>query len=243
MHQEKKLIEPPFIHPGQFPGQPGNSVHVWKFPVTRTEISLLNSSEKALADRFRQEADRFRFVNGRMALRALLSKYLSVPPMEIVIAAGKTQKPFISIPSSNIYFNVSHSGDWILITFVAGDELGIDIEKKDPGFEYKSFLQEHFSETEQTYIGRAADPVAAFYFLWTRKEALTKAWGTGLQENLKEVDVLNLNDLFGTNKKSWRLQSFNVSPDYPAAVAFPVTSDKVCYFDGSGLIMHGFQSY
>jgi 4'-phosphopantetheinyl transferase len=241
LYQEKKLIDVPFILPGQFPGGPGNSVHVWKFPVSSTELSLLTYSEKEFAGRFRLDEDRFRFAIGRIALRLLLSKYLSVPPMETVIAVDKNRKPFLSGPSANIYFNISHSGDWVLIA-IGGEELGIDIEKKDPGFDFKSFLPEHFNNTEQLYLAQSADPVSAFYFLWTRKEALTKAWGTGLQENLKKVDVLNLNVLFEANKKNWRLQSFSISLNYPAAVAFSDSSDKVCYFDGSGFIADGLQS-
>jgi 4'-phosphopantetheinyl transferase len=242
LHLEKKLIDVSFINPGPFPGEPVNSVHVWKFPVIRTDLCLLTSSEKEFAARFRLEEDRFRFATGREALRLLLSKYLSAPPMEIIIAADKNRKPFISSPPSDIYFNVSHSGDWVLIAFT-GAELGIDIEKKDPDFDYKSFLREHYSESEQKYIAEAADPVAAFYFLWTRKEALIKAWGTGLRENLNEVDVLDSDDLFEFNQKHWRLQSFNISLDYPAAVAFPGASDRVFHFDGRGLSVHGFQSY
>jgi 4'-phosphopantetheinyl transferase len=230
--QQENLTEPSFINRDQFPLELESSVHVWKFPVTETEFTLLTPAEKELAARFRFDGDRNRFSVGRQALRLLLSRYLCLPPTEIVIAGEKNQKPFIDHPSSDIHFNISHSGNWVLIAF-AKDELGIDIEKMNTRFSYDGLLEDHFSAAEKTYISRSADPVAAFYFLWTRKEALTKARGTGLQENLKEIVVLDLNGLFEIGNQSWKLKSFNISLEYPAAIAFSGSVDNIVYFDGN----------
>jgi 4'-phosphopantetheinyl transferase len=229
LEREIKSTEIQFTNHDQNSWELGNSVHVWKFPVIKTGFSLLTEPEKEFAGRFRFEADRDRYAVGRQALRFLLSKYLSVSPMKIIISAEKGQKPFISKPSSNIQFNVSHSGDWVLIAF-ANTPVGIDIEKINPEFSYKELLQDHFSEAEQTFISEAADPVSAFYYLWTCKEALTKCWGTGLQENLKPVNVLDLHSIIEMNNKSWQLKSFNISADYPAAIAYPFESENIIFF-------------
>jgi 4'-phosphopantetheinyl transferase len=233
---ENRSSENLFINPGNYSWELGSSVHVWKFPLIKSAFSLLTESEKELAKRFRFEGDRNRFAVGRQALRFLLSKYLDLKPEEISISAEKGQKPFISSPSSNIHFNITHSGEWVLIA-IAKDELGIDIEKIDPEFEFGDLLREHFSEAEQSFISQAGDPVAAFYFLWTRKEALTKAWGTGLQENLKLVSVLDLHALIEIRNKFWKLETFNVSSDYLTALAFSSTSENIIYFDGTGILI------
>ncbi len=213
----------------------GNDVHVWKFPAIQLSSSLLNEAEMESADRFRFEGDRNRYTVGRHALRLLLSKYLSVNPVELNFSSGGGRKPVIENSSAGIHFNISHSGEWVIIGFAAR-ELGIDIEKIDPGFDFQDLLQEHFSTEEKNFITEAPDPYQAFYYLWTRKEALTKAWGTGLQENLKEIRVLDKNSGFELNNKNWKLESFNISALYPAAIAFPQSLERVCFFNGSACL-------
>jgi len=232
--QESQSKEIQFINPVHFSWKLDRDVHIWKFPVKSTGFTMLTGSEIETGSRFRFEADRNRFAVGRQALRLLLSNYLSVRPLDIIISEKPGQKPVISSPSSGIHFNISHSGDWVLIA-MANDELGIDIEKIDPDFNHDDLIQEHFSESEQVFISRAADPVSAFYFLWTRKEALTKAWGTGLQENMKMVSALNDFSFLDRTKKIWKLESFHVSTEYPAALACFNQTESIHYFDGGGL--------
>jgi 4'-phosphopantetheinyl transferase len=211
-----------------------NEIQVWRFPAIPLASPLLTATEKESAARFRFEGDRNRYVMGRHAQRLLLSEYLSVDPFDLPIFSETGQKPFVSRPSSKIYFNTSHSGEWVVLAF-ARDELGIDIEKADPVFAYDDILKVHFSEAEKAYVLSAADSTAAFFFLWTRKEALTKAWGTGLQENLKEVSVLDDDPLIGMNHLSWSLRSFAVSENYPAALASHVINNIV-FLDGLALL-------
>jgi 4'-phosphopantetheinyl transferase len=232
LEQESQVKVIEFIHPGPNAWKLDNHVHVWKFPVRDDGFSLLTDPEKEFAGRFRFEGDRNRFIVGRQSLRLLLSKYLSVRPMDISIRSENGHKPFVSNPSCKIHFNISHSGDWVLIA-VAIEELGIDVEKINPGFDFKELLQEHFNEPEQLYISKAADPVSAFYYLWTRKEALAKAWGTGLQENLIMANALDEYSTSDSNKKLWNLKSFHVSNFYPAAIAYSVRSENIIFFDGN----------
>jgi 4'-phosphopantetheinyl transferase len=233
--QESQSKEIQFIDPVQFSWKLDRDVHIWKFPVMSTGFTMLTGSEIETGSRFRFVADRNRFAVGRQALRLLLSKYLSVKPLDIIISEKPGQKPVISSPSTGTHFNISHSGEWVLIA-IANDELGIDIEKIDPGFNMDELLQEHFSEPERSFISTAENPVAAFYFLWTRKEALIKACGTGLLENMKMVSALNDCSFLGRTKKIWKLESFHVSAEYPAALARFNQTESIHYFDGSGLI-------
>jgi 4'-phosphopantetheinyl transferase len=191
----------------------------------------LTAEEKKTADRFRREDDRNRFSTGRQALRFLVSKYLSVRPLDISVISEKGRKPFISEPAADIHFNISHSGDWVLIAF-AHQQLGIDVEKINPEFDFNNLLEDHFSETEQSFISRAVDSVSAFYYLWTRKEALAKAWGTGLQNFMRQVSVLNLNSSLAWQQDSWKLKSFRISGLYPAALAYSQGTENLKYFEG-----------
>ena len=214
----------------------GNDVHIWKFPAISLSSSLLTKAEMESAERFRFEGDRNRYTVGRHALRLILSRYLSVNPAELAFTVNGAGKPGIQKPAAEIHFNISHSGEWVIMGFAA-QELGVDIEKIDPVFGFYDLLQEHFSAEEKDFISESPEPHLAFYYLWTRKEALTKAWGTGLQENLKEVRVLNKNAGFELNKQNWKLESFRVSALYPAAIAFRGDLEKVHFFNGSAFLI------
>ncbi len=233
--QNKEISEFQFIQPEENSWKLNNDVHVWKFPLLPMMPSLLTGEEKMIAGRFRQEGDRYRFVTGRQALRLLVSNYLSVRPMDIEIISEKGRKPFISKPASDILFNISHSGEWVLIA-LAQHELGIDLEKINPEFDFGNLFEDHFSEDEQDYISAASDVLFAFFYLWTRKEALIKAWGTGLQDHMKWIPVLNVDSYLDRYQKSWKIESFQLSPFYPAALAYSGQLESLKYLDGSFIL-------
>jgi 4'-phosphopantetheinyl transferase len=161
-------------------------------------------------------------------------------PLDIEIVAEKGKKPFIRYPGTQLQFNISHSGQWVVVA-LAYEELGIDIEQINSSFDYSMLLEDHFTVAEQRFVIDAEIPATAFYFLWTRKEALVKAAGGGLQEKLKAVSVLDGQDFAEVNKKKWKISSFTLSADYPVSLAY-CGSLKNCYFDGSLLISPQVQS-
>ncbi len=226
--------EPRFLIPEPFPGILNNDLHIWKIPVLPVNFYFLSSEERAVAERFRFEEDRLRFSVARQSLRLLLANYLSILPQELIFSTRDNQKPILVSPVDGLHFNISHSGGWVLVA-VASEEVGIDIEILDEDFAYQNLLPEHFSEKEQEFISGSPDQLRAFYYLWTRKEAVTKAWGTGLQENLKTVTVSDQRSLRGPDHKIWTLESLSLSPFYPAAVAFSGGPRNIVYFDGSSL--------
>ena len=231
MEQDQEIQ---FMSPVHFYKLAANDIHVWKFPVVNADVSYLSESEQAFAFRFHFESDRNRFVVGRQAIRFLLSKYLSVNPEEIVITSDKGQKPVISSPAFPIHFNISHSRDLVLVA-IGGKQLGVDLEKIDAAFDYTALLEEHFSDAERKFMAAAQDPRKTFYFIWTRKEALTKAWGTGLLENLKEVSALETITRRANEKKSWNVKSFYADRQYPAAIAYTEDSVNFVFLDGNSL--------
>lgn len=224
---------PVFTDPGSCPWELKDALHVWRFPAGPVAPSLLTDAEKQFADRFHRPEDRNRFVSSRQALRLLLSKYLSKTG-EIELSLTGAGKLFLPGALSPVFFNLSHSGRWILLAF-AKDELGVDIEQVHPQFEFQDLLAAHFNAQEASFVRASPDPAGAFYYLWTRKEALTKAWGTGLQENLQEVAALE-DGPHPKNHKAWTLSSFYVSTDYPAAVACAAMPAHILYFEGGSLL-------
>jgi 4'-phosphopantetheinyl transferase len=226
---QKTPTIPEFLSPEYCSWNLSHQIHLWRFSVRPTVSSLLTENEKEFAGRFRFEEDRNRYITGRHALRLLLSLYLRQSG-EILIRSEATGKLYLSNASPGIFFNLSHSGDWVIIGF-GTCEVGVDIEKIQPDFIFDDLLAEHFSQAEAHFVLSSPDPRSAFYFLWTRKEALTKAWGTGLQENLKQRDVARDIALIN-NDEVWTVNSMNLSADYPAAVAWAGIPRDIFYFEG-----------
>jgi 4'-phosphopantetheinyl transferase len=233
--KENRFEDFVIVQKDQFDWNLEDAIHVWKFPALTSDLSLLTDAERRVASRFRFEEDRNRYITGRGCLRFLLSKYLALNPFEIPIISEKGQKPFVENPGVPVRFNISHSGQWVVIA-ISKRELGIDIEKVDSSFDYSNLLQEHFSLAEQQFVSGAKVPVDAFYLLWTRKEAFTKAEGVGLHENLKSVSALSENVISGVHNKKWKIKSFSLSRDYPVSLVYSGSPIDIDYFDGSLLL-------
>jgi 4'-phosphopantetheinyl transferase len=184
-------------------------------------LSLLSPAEVERANRYLRVEDRNRSVISRGALRIILGKYLHQSPSAIQFGFDKNKKPFlINGDMPGLHFNVSHSGDWLLIT-VSGHEIGVDVELINPGFPYRDILTDYFTDDEARYIlEKNADE--RFFMLWTRKEALTKATGTGLHDKLKYIPSLDgehyTNKEILPTKRDMYTTSFKLNDGYIASV-------------------------
>lgn len=182
----------------------------------------LTTDEQTRAERYRQSADRLRFVGGRMALRVVAGRYVGQPPAALPLTIGPYGKPELD-GATGWHANVSHTGEWILLA-VGRSPVGIDTEGINPQFSYADLLPAGFGVAEQDWLARQPDPRQAFYTLWTRKEALVKATGIGMTDDLPRLPVLDgtqsvESGLLGATG-TWVVQSFAVSDTYPAAVAY-----------------------
>ncbi len=88
---------------------------------------------------------------------------------------------------SGVCFNLSHSGDWVILA-VGETEVGCDIERiklVDP----LRLGKVVYTEAELEYISSNPDRLGRFYELWTKKEALLKCMGKGFHRAAKTVEV------------------------------------------------------
>jgi len=178
---------------------------------------LLPEKELAKAVRYVREADRKRYIADKYFLRSLLSGIISIPAREIEFNHTADKKPFID----GVEFNVSHSGNYIL-TAIGSRPIGIDLELVNPDFEFEPLLPNNFSEDEVAYIaGKAVN----FYQLWTRKEALLKATGEGITNNLDNVPCLT--PTISRNDSTYNLISFTVDEDYTACLATSINEAEI----------------
>jgi len=202
----------------------------------------LSYKELDKASRFHFDKDRIQYILTHGILRELLEKYFQasqsaktshkVTPKspydlgidaEILFEENEFGKPFMTTShkvtskspcdlNSNIEFNISHSGNMILIGFRfcknnvinANPQIGVDIEKIKPDFDFELVLDEFFTPKEQEAIWKSENSSETFFKFWTQKEALVKATGTGLTDDLKYYNLSAQS--FGTDKKENQLR-------------------------------------
>ncbi|MDH2387779.1 4'-phosphopantetheinyl transferase superfamily protein [Streptomyces sp. HNM0663] len=154
---------------------------------------VLDAEETARLTAFVRDRDRDTYAVAHVALRELLGERLGLPPREVPLArlpcvscGGPHGRPHV--PGDPVHFSLSHAHDAVLIA-IAEQAVGIDVEALPaPATALDVAAQLHSAErTELRSLGRldrSAELAAAFARCWTRKEALLKAKGVGLNEEL-----------------------------------------------------------
>ncbi|RYF52359.1 MAG: 4'-phosphopantetheinyl transferase superfamily protein [Cytophagaceae bacterium] len=205
-------------------------IHIWRIRTAAFSSdlekfkSLLTFAETEKINRYKSAASRQTRILSRAILKILLGRYLSLNPDEITFKSDQHKKPIIdNVILKNINFNVSHSGSWILIA-IATNPVGVDLEYTDASFTYQNLLDFSFSFEEKNYIQTSKIPHQSFYKLWTRKEALLKATGKGLIDELAlipSLDGLHQNPSQLINSaESWQITSFSIDENHIASTAF-----------------------
>jgi 4'-phosphopantetheinyl transferase len=187
---------------GQPPASPvlgRDDVHVWRIPLDLPQrlvgdlVPLLSAEEKARAARILSEEAGRRFIVSHGATRVILSRYLDEGPEQIGFAAGEEGKPYLLAPAGTpaVHFSLSHSGELALCAVAQGREVGVDVERVHPVSAWRQIATRYFSERENQALGAWPDgqTVRAFFQVWTRKEAYTKALGRGVSRHWTQFTV------------------------------------------------------
>ncbi|MBL8998207.1 MAG: 4'-phosphopantetheinyl transferase superfamily protein [Gemmatimonadetes bacterium] len=168
-------------------------ITVWRIaldaarPPDEASRAILSEAERARAARFLRESDRNRWLHGHVALRRILGEALGVSPGTIAYETGPHGKPQLASPTaSGVEFNFSDSGEFALAAVTSDGAIGVDIEACRPQPDLALIARSHFSAEEATALLSLpeGEQHAAFYRIWTRKEAYLKALGAGLSYGL-----------------------------------------------------------
>lgn len=160
-------------------------------PVIASCHELLTAKERDRAQKFLSAPAAHRFLICRAALRKIIRGFHPELPSDFEVSSGPFGKPFLDFPEqeSLIRFNVSHSGDFALLGFSRDAEIGVDIEERLPLDEMLGIARRVFTdpEVEQLLSLSETERRAFFYRLWTCKEAVLKAAGTGFHRDPKSL--------------------------------------------------------
>src|SRR5262249_31421650 len=143
--------------------------------------AVLTAEERARATRFRLGRIRDQFVAARGQLRLLLGHYLDLDPAAVPIWYADGGKPHLP-PEYPLHFNVSPT-DGLAVYAVGAARVGVDVERYRPVPDADSLVARFFSRHDADVFQSlsAADRLDAFFRAWTRKEAVLKAVGRGVQ--------------------------------------------------------------
>lgn len=172
-------------------GHDGIALHYATLAKHRDRIAgyraLLDPVEMDRAARFRFAEDRKRFIIAHGLLRTVLGDRLGASPAELRFGRGPYGKPFIE--GSDLRFNLSDTKDALVIAVGHEGEVGVDIETMTRTVDHHAVGQHYFTSEEVEVISRATDSKRRFLEFWTRKEAVLKASGVGIMDDLRVLRV------------------------------------------------------
>jgi 4'-phosphopantetheinyl transferase len=194
--------------------------------------SLLSPEEVARARQFGHAdgSQRYRLVRGY--LRLLLASYLHCAPASLRLSQTQRGKPYLDASGHTPpwHFNLSHSGNFVLIALSPEVEVGVDVERLRPQPRALALARRFFAPQESHYLSHCPPGVQeeAFFQYWTAKEAFLKATGQGLAGgkplsqvvvDLQQCCFLSLPAPCGA-PESWQLTLGRFETPYLGAIAY-----------------------
>jgi len=195
------------------------------FPKIKKALAdVLSEREQEKAGRMFIAKDKERYVVSKYCLRTILSLCLNTNPHKIDFIFHEHKKPTVN----GIEFNISHTGDYVLIA-ISPKAVGIDVEFLNREFDFKSILDITFSNKEIDYIGNKDINPTNFYVMWTRKEALLKASGEGVSDNLHLIECLD--EHLEREKEVFKMRTFMIADNYVASIATTLDQKELLFWN------------
>lgn len=135
---------------------------------------------------YRFDRDKIRCLTAELLVRYALAERFGMNHYTISFLRTDNGKPFLA--NSDVHFNMSHSGDWVVCA-VGLSEIGIDVERMRQTDNRDMHV--FFAKSESELLNRAKPYAQAdlFYRLWTLKESYVKYCGTGLRHPFSDFAV------------------------------------------------------
>ena len=198
MQNDSAWMEPVLI---EGPGSPADAdlksgaVHLWYYDVSGREIlknlahPFMQPQDEAKAAGFLRPEPRSDFMIRRALLRRLLGLYTGLALFRNALEYSERGQPFMPADASGVrplFFSVSHTGTDLLFALAKDQTAGTDIEEIRPRKDLPMIMRKACSPDEMNYIRNLPESQqpAAFYRIWTLKEAISKASGTGLTSDI-----------------------------------------------------------
>ena len=204
-------------------------------------VDSLPKRAHAIARDF-QPKKKMSFLASRVLLRIVLKSFYSLDDIPS-LSFGSHGKPYFD-PSLSLFFNFSHSGNYIGAAF-GNTEMGFDIECVKERKNFQGLCKKVLTDPEKNYIFKLSDKEQREFFtlLWTVRESLLKDSGLGLVGLSKLHIDPEHNCGTASDNPILFVHSYNIASLFPNAkekAYFSLTkrnSEKIEFFtvDGSAL--------
>lgn len=207
-------------------------IRIWRVPLSEA-VALppargrcLDEVEVGRAERFADPVQGARWRLTRVALREILAEVLGVAPATVPFRQhtnGRTTLDADCAPR----FSLSHTTDLALVAVGEAEALGVDLEQTRPVLGLTDLLHDVFTPGERQAVTALPTDEAQLAFLrgWTRKEAVVKALGRGI-EAMGKVEVtldseprLRALDLAGEQPANWSLADLRLDSPFVGVLA------------------------
>lgn len=175
--------------------------------------SKLGTSETDRYRRFARTERQRQFLLGRMLLRFAISDLMALPASAIAVKEQPGEAPQLILPHSNNAlpaFSLSHSGKWVACAASRDTLLGLDIEVINPQRDLIGISRSIFRPDELAWLEQHSPElqVAAFYHLWSLREALFKLLSNaGIADRFPEL--LNAEQKIACDGNGWHSHEFS----------------------------------
>lgn len=148
-------------------------------------LALLDEEELQVYRRYQVDFKKVEFAIGRILLKTQLAQRIGADPRSIRFRKNQYGKLYLSeqdmgTTSEQVFFNLSHTDKLIVCAMTTLGDIGVDVEHI--ARDHLTIMPRVFNETEIEYVNAQQgeeEKLAAFYMIWTRKEAYMKAKGMG----------------------------------------------------------------
>ncbi|OXG09136.1 4'-phosphopantetheinyl transferase [Flavobacterium araucananum] len=134
---------------------------------------------------------------------------------------NKFGKPFLKTKA--VFFNISHSGDFVICAVSKKSEIGIDIEKMT-AIDLADFKPQMTAD-EWSRVVESENKRTSFFEYWTQKEAVIKAHGHGLTLPLKSFEVLDNKTMI--DGEDFYLKEIEINEEYKCYISQSIAIDEI----------------
>lgn len=180
-------------------------------------LSLLPQERQIEIRQYLSPMDGLRSLTGLL----LACQLLQIAPSKLAnLERDEWNRPHLPESSD---FNISHCKGMVAAARTDKGKVGLDVEA------WRKLRLEQFERvfcpSEMAYIGNSEDFEQAFFRIWTRKEALIKADGRGMQLDMKAIDVLQ--DEVMLEGKPWVIRNLVLPRGWSGAIACSLPNPNV----------------
>lgn len=159
--------------------------------LTWAEISgymgCIDKPRQAAVNRKANDGDKINALLSRLLVLSEITRRTELPERKIRFTKGRFGKPYLK--DSGLHFSLSHTNGAVCAAFCEGDEIGVDVERRDRRIS-EAMYRRVLSEEERFHATSDTD----FIRFWVQKEAFLKRLGVGISRDLRGVNSFELPD-------------------------------------------------